>query len=62
MEDSIRPRKIKTVFMVPFFWKGKIKFIEFKSETYAEALRLAKCMFGENAASYLYKKELPIED
>jgi hypothetical protein len=61
-DDKITPRKIKTVFMVPFFWEGRIKFIQFKSETYEEALLLAKCMFGDRAAKYLYKKEIPIED
>jgi hypothetical protein len=52
-----KPDKTKIVYMVPYFWNGRVKFVRFHSETYEEALRLAQCMFGENAYKYLYQKE-----
>jgi hypothetical protein len=56
-----RPTK-KTIYMVPYYWEGRVKFLRFNSETYKEALQLAKCCFGERAALFLYKKEFNTKD
>lgn len=62
MTDKPNKHKNKIVYMVPYFWYGKVKFVRFNSETYEEALALAKCMFGQNAAKYLYQKEFNEKD
>lgn len=61
MKEKSKPHK-KTVYMVPYYWEGRVKFLRFNSETYEEALRLAKCCFGERAALFLYKKEFLTKD
>ena len=61
MKEKSRPQK-KTMYMIPYYWEGRVKFLRFHSETYEEALKLAQCCFGEKAALFLYKKEFTTKD
>jgi hypothetical protein len=61
-KKNSEPPTRKTTYMIPYYWEGRVKFLRFNSETYEEALQLAKCCFGERAALFLYKKEFTVKE
>lgn len=62
MKKDQTPSFKKTVYMVPYYWEGRVKFLRFNADNYKDALRLAECCFGKNAAQYLYKKEFIVKE
>lgn len=62
MKKEPTPSFKKVVYMVPYYWEGRVKFLRFHADNYKDALRLAQCCFGPNAAQYLYKKEFQVKE
>jgi len=58
MDNEQQPKK---KYLIAYFYPPKssnVNFIHLHSETYEDALRMARCMFGNTAHKHLYYKNI----
>lgn len=58
----IQNKKTKLVYFIGFHYDKKLNFVKLNAQSYEDALKIAKCMFGEKASKVIFTKEMTIFD